>query len=98
MRWTSWLPRFHPRRLSVMGLDMGPDVCSLVVLSDSPSQPDTVCCAERLALPEGLVAHGEVVQPVELVQLLLALALQQVLEAHLHHNRPKPRLKLNPII
>ena len=66
MRWTSWLPRFHPHRLSVMGLDMGPDVCSLVVLSGSPSQPDTVCCAERLALPEGLVAHGEVVQPVEL--------------------------------
>jgi len=66
MRWTSWLPRSRPRRLCVVGLDMGPDACSLVVLSGSPSQPDTVCCAERLALPEGLVAHGEVMQSVEL--------------------------------
>lgn len=66
MRWTSWLPRSRPRRLCVVGLDMGPDACSLVVLSGSPSQPDTVCCAERLALPEGLVLHGEVMQSVEL--------------------------------
>ncbi len=66
MRWTSWLLRSRPRRLCVVGLDVGPDACSLVVLSGSPSQPDTVCCAERLALPEGLVAHGEVMQSVEL--------------------------------
>ncbi len=66
MRWTSWLSRSRSRRLCVVGLDVGPDACSLVVLSGSPSQPDTVCCAERLALPEGLVAHGEVMQSVEL--------------------------------
>ncbi len=62
MRWTSWLPRPRPRRLSVLGLDVGPDACSVVVLSGSPSHPDSVCCAERLNLPEGLVAHGEVLR------------------------------------
>jgi hypothetical protein len=70
MRWTSWLPRSRTRRLSVVGLDIGPDICSLVVLSGSPSQPDSVCCAERLALPEGLVAHGEVLQSAALGQWL----------------------------
>lgn len=70
MRWTSWLPRSRARRLSVVGMDIGPDNCSLVVLSGSPSQPDSVCCAERLELPEGLVAHGEVLQSVELGQWL----------------------------
>ncbi len=62
MRWTSWLPRLRPRRLSVLGLDVGPDACSVVVLSGLPSHPDSVCCAERLNLPEGLVAHGEVLR------------------------------------
>jgi len=66
MRWTSWLPRRRLRRQSVVGLDVGPDVCSLVVLTGSSSQPDGVCCAERLNLPEGLVAHGEVLQTIEL--------------------------------
>ncbi len=70
MRWTSWLPRSRTRRLSVVGLDIGPDICSLVVLSGLPSQPDSVCCAERLALPEGLVAHGEVLQSAALGQWL----------------------------
>ncbi len=60
MRWISWLPRPHPRRLSVLGLDIGPEVCSVVVLSGSSGAPDSVCCAERLALPDGWVAHGEV--------------------------------------
>ena len=62
MRWNSWLPRSRPHRLSVVGLDIGPEVCGLVVLSGSPIQPVSVCCAERLELPEGLVAHGEVLQ------------------------------------
>ncbi len=70
MRWTSWLPRSQARRLSVVGLDIGPDICSLVVLSGSPSQPDSVCCAERLALPDGLVAHGEVLQSVAMGEWL----------------------------
>ena len=62
MRWTSWLPRLQPRHLRVLGLDIGPEFCSLVVLSGSPSQPASVCCAERLSLPNGLVAHGQVLQ------------------------------------
>lgn len=66
MRWTSWWPRLSPRHFSVVGLDVGPDACCLVVLRGLPSQPDRVCCAERLALPEGLVAHGEVLQPAAL--------------------------------
>lgn len=66
MRWPSWSPSSRPHRLCVAGLDVGPDACRLVVLSGSSSQPDTVCCAERLALPEAWVAHGEVLQPVEL--------------------------------
>lgn len=76
MRWTSWLPRSRPRRFSVLGLDVGPDACSLVVLSGSPSQPDGVCCAERLELPDGLVTDGEVLQSVA-----LGLWLRHFLEA-----------------
>lgn len=72
MRWTSWLPRSRPSRISVVGLDIGPEVCSLVVLSGSLNQPDSVCCAERLALPEGLVSHGEVLQSAVLGQWLRA--------------------------
>jgi len=72
MRWNSWLPRSRsrPRRLSVVGLDVGPEVCSLVVLTGSLSQPDSVCCAERLALPDGLVSHGDVLQSEALGQWL----------------------------
>jgi Type IV pilus assembly protein PilM len=70
MRWTSWLPRSRTRRISVMGLDIGPEFCSLVVLSGSLNQPDSVCCAERLELPEGLVSHGEVLQSMALGQWL----------------------------
>ena len=70
MRWTSWLLRSHPRRLSVVGVDIGPDVCSLVVLSGTPTQPDSVCCAERLNLPDGLVAYGEVLQSADFGQWL----------------------------
>ncbi len=66
MRWPSWSPSFQRHRLSVVGLDVGPDACRLVVLSGSSSQPDTVCCAEHLELPEGWVAHGEVLQSEEL--------------------------------
>jgi hypothetical protein len=70
MRWTSWLPRSRPRRISVVGLDIGPEVCSLVVLSGSSSQPDSVCCAETLDLPAGLVSQGEVLQSAALGQWL----------------------------
>lgn len=70
MHWTSWLPRSHPRRQSVVGLDMGPEACSLVVLSGSSSQLDSVNCAQRLVLPDGLVADGEVLQSEALGQWL----------------------------
>ena len=72
MRWTSWLPRSRPRRFTVLGLDVGPDQCRLVVLSGSPNHPDNVCCAECLVLPAGLVAAGEVLQSVALGQWLRA--------------------------
>lgn len=62
MRWRSWLPRSRPRRQSAMGLNLGRDACSLVVLSGTTHEPDSVCCAERLHLPEGLVVHGDVLQ------------------------------------
>lgn len=77
MRWRSWLPRSRPRRQSVVGLDVGGDACSLVVLTGTTQQPDSVCCAERLHLPEGLVAHGEVLQSTE-----LGLWLRTYLEAN----------------
>ena len=70
MRWTSWWPAARPRHLSVVGLDIGPDGCSLVVLSGSATAPDSVCCSERLALPAGWVEHGEVLQSTALGQWL----------------------------
>lgn len=70
MRLTSWLSRSRLRRLSVVGLDMGPEICRLVVLSGSPSRPDSVCCAETLDLPDGWVVHGEVLQSKALGQWL----------------------------
>lgn len=60
MHWMSWFSRL--RRVSVLGLDVGLEVCSLVVLTGSASQPDSVCCAERLHLPDGLMAQGEVLR------------------------------------
>ncbi len=70
MRWPFWLPRSHPRRLCVVGLDVGPEVCRLVVLVGTPTRPESVCCAEPLSLPEGLVTQGEVLQPLALGQWL----------------------------
>jgi len=70
MRWTSWLPRARQHLISVVGLDVGPKACRLVVLTGSHAGPNTVCCAEQLGLPEGLVAHGEVLLSFELGQWL----------------------------
>ena len=83
MRWTSWLPRSRSPRLRVVGLDIGPEHCCLVVLSGSFSQPDRVCRAERLALPDGFVVHGEVLQP---------LALGHWLKSHLQVGDAQPTL------
>ena len=63
MRWTSWLSSLRTRRISVVGLDLGPDACCVVVLTGSQRQPDHVCCAERLELPLGWVVAGDVLQP-----------------------------------
>lgn len=70
MRWTSWWPRFHSGRLCVVGLDVGPDACRLVVLSGASERLDTVSCAERLALPDDWVVDGEVLHPEALGQSL----------------------------
>ena len=70
MPWNSWLPRSRPRRLSVVGLDIGPEVCSWVVLSGSTSQLDSVNSAQRVVLPDGLVRAGEVLQSEALGQWL----------------------------
>lgn len=70
MRWTKWLHRSRLRRLSVVGLDIGPEACSFVVLSGSTRQLDSVCCAEILDLPDGCVAKGEVLQSLALGQWL----------------------------
>ena len=70
MRWTSWLPLARSRTLCVVGLDIGPEVCSLVVLTGSTLQAQSVCCAERLTLPEGCFASGEVLRPEALGQWL----------------------------
>lgn len=70
MRWTSWLSHLRSHRHSVVGLDVGPHACSLVVLAGSAHEPDTVCCVERLDLPEAWVVQGEVVEPLALGQWL----------------------------
>ena len=72
MRWTSWWLGVRPRRLCVVGLDVGPDACSLVVLSGSATVPDQVCCSERLALSTDWVKNGEVLQSAALGQWLRA--------------------------
>ncbi|WP_310627021.1 pilus assembly protein PilM [Limnohabitans sp.] len=63
MRWRLRLPRAQPHRLCVVGLDIGPQVCSLVVVSGPLTHADGVYCAESLPLPEGVVVQGEVLQP-----------------------------------
>ena len=68
MRWTFWRPR--SRRQCVVGLDIGPELCSVVVLSGTIAQPDTVCCAERLNVPDHMVVKGEVLQSQSLGQWL----------------------------
>jgi type IV pilus assembly protein PilN len=53
-----------------MGVDIGPEACSWVVLSGSTRQLDSVNCAQRVVLPDGLVRAGEVLQPQALGQWL----------------------------
>jgi len=72
MRWTSGWPSARPPGVRVVGLDIGPDACRLVVLGGSVAEPDKVYCAERLTLPAEWVAHGEVLQPTAFGQWLRA--------------------------
>lgn len=72
MRWISGWPSARPPSVRVVGLDVGPDACRLVVLGGSVAEPDRVCCAERLTLPAEWVAHGEVLQPTAFGQWLRA--------------------------
>jgi hypothetical protein len=70
MRWPSWFARTRQRHRCVVGLDVSPDACHWVVLAGPSAHPDRVCCAERLNVPAGLLAQGEVLRPFELGQWL----------------------------
>lgn len=70
MRWMSWFRRSRPRYRCVVGLEMGGDVCRLAVLTGTSAQPEAVSCAVSLNLPEGWVAHGEILQTVAFGQWL----------------------------
>jgi hypothetical protein len=62
MAGTIW-PRRRSPRLAVGGFDLRGDAAHLVMLAGSPLAADSVCCAEGLALPEGCVRDGHLVQP-----------------------------------
>ena len=70
MRWIPKWRRSPSARSSAVGLDVGDGACCLVVLSGDATHPDSVCCAQRLNLPEGWVAQGEILQPEALGQWL----------------------------
>lgn len=70
MNWRSWRPPTHPQWRNVAGLDVGPTVCHLVILSGPNTGPTQVCCAECLAVPEAFLSEGRVVQPAQLGQWL----------------------------
>lgn len=76
MRWIPKWKRTRVQRVTAVGLDVAEDACHLVVLSGDATHPDSVCCAERLNVPEGWVVQGEVLQPDALGQWL-----RQFLEA-----------------
>lgn len=61
MRKSRWPMRRSPR-WCVAGLDVGPEGVNLVVLVGSALATESVCCAERLVLPDGLVMNGDIVQ------------------------------------
>nr|WP_315229076.1 hypothetical protein [uncultured Limnohabitans sp.] len=59
---TIW-PRRRSPRLAVGGFDLRDDAAHWVVLTGAVRAADSVCCAECLALPEGCVTQGQLVQP-----------------------------------
>ena len=70
MRWISRLLRFRLRRLCVVGLDVGPAACRVVVLAGTPQQPDALRGVAQLDLPPGCVLQGVIRQPEVLGQCL----------------------------
>ncbi len=65
----SWMDSFLVKRQRVrvsVGLDLGPDFASWVILSGSQVGATSVVCAERLTLPEAWVEAGRITQPAEL--------------------------------
>ena len=66
----SWLRKHTARRRCVAGLDVSADGVRLVILAGDAQSPDTVCCAEKLAIPHGWVVDGVVQSPQALVNWL----------------------------
>ena len=81
----SWVGLFLGWRQRVrvsVGLDLGPDFASWVVLSGSQVCAASVVCAERLTLPEGWVTAGRITQPTAFGHWLRQALLKRGWAAH----------------
>lgn len=76
LSWVSPSPGWRQRPRISVGLDLGPEFASWVILSGSHACVTSLVCAERLALPEGLMEAGRITQPTAL-GLWLRQALQK---------------------
>lgn len=66
----SLLRKHAARRRCVAGLDVSADGVRLVILEGDAQLPHTVCCAEKLAMPQPWVVDGRVQSPQALVHWL----------------------------
>lgn len=66
MNWRSWLSSRNAQTRTVAGLDVGADVCQLVILSGPKTGPTHVCCVEFLDVPSACRSKGQVLQPTHL--------------------------------
>ena len=66
LSWVRSSLRRRDRPWVSVGLDLGPEFASWVILSGSQACAAFVVRAERLALPEGLVEAGRITQPTDL--------------------------------
>jgi len=66
LSWVTSFLRWRQRTRVSMGLNLGPEFASWVILSGSQSSAAYLVCAEPLALPPGLVEEGRITQPTEL--------------------------------
>ena len=66
LSWVTSFLRWRQRTRVSMGLDLGPEFASWVILSGSQSCAAYLVCAEPLALPPGLVEEGRITQPTAL--------------------------------